>query len=138
LDIIRSIVAVLGGIGLISIVVEALEFSLVNAVAGGAITDMQGYFAVRNQPGILIAKLGYNSVGGVLGGYLTAKVAGRQEMRHGWAAAILQTAGLVWGFTGGEFAAFTPVWMRIALVLLTGPAMLVGASIRARAVRSGT
>ena len=138
MDIIRSIVAVLGGIGLISIVVEALEFSLVNAVAGGAITDMQGYFAVRNQPGILIAKLGYNSVGGVLGGYLTAKVSGRQEMQHAWAAAILQTAGLVWGFTGGEFAAFTPVWMRIALVLLTGPAMLVGASIRARAVRSGT
>ena len=138
MDIIRSIVAVLGGIGLISIVVEALEFTLVNAVAGGTITDMQGYFAVRNQPGILIAKLGYNSVGGVLGGYLTAKVAGRQEMRHGWAAAILQTGGLVWGFTGGEFAAFTPVWMRIALVLLTGPAMLVGASVRARAVRSGT
>ncbi|NOT25138.1 MAG: hypothetical protein HOP16_03445 [Acidobacteria bacterium] len=138
MDIIRSIVAVLGGIGLISIVVEALEFTLVNAVSGGTITDMQGYFAVRNQPAILVAKLGYNSVGAVLGGYLTAKVAGRQEMRHGWAAAIVQTAGLVWGFTGGEFAAFTPVWMRIALVLVTGPAMLAGASIRARAVRSGT
>ena len=138
MDMIRSIVAVLGGIGLISIVVELLEFTLVNAVAGGAITDMQGYFAVRNRPAILIAKLGYNSVGAILGGYLTAKVAGRQEMLHGWAAAIVQTAALVWGFTGGEFAEFTPVWMRYALVLLTGPAMLVGASIRARAVRSRT
>jgi len=138
MGVIRSIVAVLGGIGLISIVVEVLEFTLVNAVSGGTITDMQGYFAVRNQPAILTAKLGYNSVGAVLGGYLTARVAGRQEMRHAWAAVLLQTTGLVWGFTAGEYAEFTPAWMRIALVLLTGPAMLVGASIRARAARSAT
>lgn len=30
----RSIIAVLGGIGLVSIVVETLEFTLVNAAAG--------------------------------------------------------------------------------------------------------
>ena len=138
MEIIRSVIAVLGGIGLISIVVEVLEFTLVNAVAGGTITDIQGYFAVRNQPAILIAKLGYNSVGAILGGYLTARVAGRQEMRHAWAAAFVQTATLVWGFTASEWAEFTPVWMRIALVLLTGPAMLVGASIRAGAARSAT
>jgi hypothetical protein len=138
MDVIRSIIAVLGGIGLLSIVVEVLEFTLVNAVAGEPVTDLPEYFAVRNQPAILTAKLGYNSVGAVLGGYLTARVAGRQEMRHGWAAALIQTLALIWGFTAGAYAEFTPAWMRVALVLLTGPAMLVGASIRARAARSAT
>ena len=138
MDVIRSIIAVLGGIGLLSIVVEVLEFTLVTAVAGGPPTDLPAYFAVRNQPAILAAKVGYNSVGAVLGGYLTARVARGQEMAHGWVAAIVQTAALIYGFTIGEFAAFTPIWMRIALVLLTGPAMLLGASIRARAARSTT
>jgi hypothetical protein len=138
MDVIRTIVAVLGGIGLLSIVVEVLEFTLVSAVAGAPPTDLAGYFAVRNQPAILTAKLGYNSVGAVLGGYLTARVAGRQEMLHGWMAAIVQTAALIFGFTIGEFAGFTPIWMRIALVVTTGPAMLLGASIRARAARSTT
>jgi len=74
----------------------------------------------------------------ILGGYMTAKVAGRQELGHGGAAALVQTAALAWGFTVGEYAAFTPVWMRVALVALTGPAMVAGASIRARAARSQT
>ncbi len=125
----------LGGIGLVSIVVETLEFTLVNAVAGGTILDMAGYFAVRNRPVILGAKLVYNTLAAVLGGYMTAKVAGTREMAHAGVAALVQTAALIWGFTAGEYAAFTPAWMRIALVLLTGPAMLAGASIRARAVR---
>jgi hypothetical protein len=132
----RSVIAVLGGIGLVSIVVETLEFTLVNAAAGGTITDMAGYFAVRNRPTILGAKLVYNTLAAILGGYMTAKVAGIREMMHAGVAALAQTAALIWGFTAGEYAAFTPIWMRIALVLLTGPAMLTGASIRARAARS--
>ena len=134
----RSIIAVLGGIGLVSIVVETLEFTLVNAAAGGTITDMAGYFAVRNRPAILGAKLVYNTLAAILGGYMTARVAGVREMMHAGVAAVAQTAALIWGFTAGEYAAFTPIWMRIALVLLTGPAMLTGASIRARAARYRT
>jgi hypothetical protein len=130
---IRSIVAVLGGILLVSVVVEVLEFTLVNARAGGAITDMSEYVAVRNQPVMLAAKLVYTSLAAVLGGYMTAKVAGRQELLHGGVAALAQTAALIWGFTAGDYAAFTPVWMRVALVALIGPAMVAGASIRARA-----
>lgn len=138
MPVVRGVVAVLGGMGLMSILVEILEFTLVNAVAGGTITDMAGYFAVRNRPGMLAAQVGYNVVAGVLGGYLTARVAGSREILHGGIAALLKSTALAWGFTAGEFASLTPVWMRIVLVLITGPAMLVGASIRARAVRSLT
>jgi hypothetical protein len=135
---IRSVVAVLGGILLISVVVEVLEFTLVSARAGGAITDIQGYFAVRNQPVMLAAKLVYNSLAAVLGGHMIAKVAGSHEMLHAAVGALVQTVTLAWGFTAGEYAAFTPGWMRVALVALTGPAMLAGASVRARAARSQT
>jgi hypothetical protein len=96
---------------------------------------MTGYFAARNEPGMLAAKLVYNTVAGLLGGYMTAKIAGFQEMKHAGAAAAVQTAALIWGFTMSEYAAFTPAWMRIALILITGPAMMVGASVRAHAAR---
>ncbi len=136
MNIIRSAVAVLAGLGLISLVVEPLEFTLVNAVSGGEVSDMAGYFAIRNQPGILAAKLVYNTLAAILGGYLTAKVARTNEMRHAAVAAAAQTLSFIWGFTAGEYAAFTPVWMRVALVVLSGPAILLGASIRASAARA--
>ena len=130
---IRSLGAVLGGLGVISLVVEALEFTLVTAASGGRVTDMAQYFAIRNQTGILAAKLVYNTVAAILGGYVTARVAMADEMRHAAAAAAAQTVALIWGFTAGEFASYTPIWMRIALVILMGPAMMVGAAVRARA-----
>ena len=133
----RSIIAVLGGIGVISLVVEALEFTLVSAVSGGSIADMSGYFAVRNRPAILTAKVLYNTLAAVLGGYMTAKVAGTRELIHTGVAAVIQTVALIWGFTAGEYASFTPAWTRITLVLLTGPAMMAGGLIRAKAAGHG-
>ena len=130
---IRSIVAVLGGIGLFALVTETLEFTLVSAAAGGSISDMAAYFAVRNRPVILAAKLVYNTLAAILAGYMTAKIAGTRELLHAVVVAIVQTVALIWGFTAGEYASFTPIWMRVALVLTTGPAMMLGASIRARA-----
>ena len=37
--------------------------------------------------------------------------------------------------TAGEYAAYTPVWTGIAFVMLTGPAMVAAAALRARAAR---
>ena len=130
---IRSIVAIIGGIAVISLLVEPLEFFLVSAVAGGPIMDMEGYFGIRNRPGILAAKLVYNTLAAVLGGYMTAKIAGVREMTHAAVAALAQTAALIWGFTLGEYAPYTPVWMRAALIVLTGPAMMGGAWVCASA-----
>lgn len=135
MNFIRSLVAILGGIGLISIVAELLEFTLVAAAAGGPLTDLDAYFAIRNRPSILGAKLVYNTVAAILGGYVTARIAGRHEMEHARIAALVQTAALIYGFTAGEYASFTPPWMRLALIMLTAPAMLAGAMIRARAAR---
>ena len=129
----RSAAAVIGGVALISLIVEPLEFTLVNAVADQPIQDMAGYFAVRNRPGILAAKLVYNTLAAILGGYMTARIAQTEELKHGALAAAVQTTALIWGFTAGEYASAMPVWMRIAIVLVMGPAMMAGAWIRAQA-----
>lgn len=130
---IRSLLAVLGGIALVSLLVEPLEFTLVGAVAGGAVTDIDAYFAVRNRPWMLAAKLVYNTAAALLGGYMVAKIAGHAEMAHTGLAAAVQTAALIWGATASEYAPYTPAWMWVMLILLTGPAMLAGGAIRARA-----
>ena len=129
----RSIGGVLGGLGVISFIIQVMEFSLVMAMAGGRVADIAQYLAIGNQPGILAAKLLYYPVAGILGGYVTARVAMKHEMHHVAAAAAAQTVALIWGFTRGEFAAATPIGIRIALIVLTGPAMMVGAAVRARA-----
>jgi hypothetical protein len=132
---VRSVIAVLGGILLVTFMARALELTLVNALADGPIEDITRYFDVRNRPGILAAKLAYSTLAAVLGGYMVAKIAGTAEMWHAGVAAVLLTAAVVSEFTTAEYAAFTPAWIRIALVLMMGPAMLGGAAIRARATR---
>ena len=130
---IRSILAILVGIGLISIVTQVLEFTLVGAASGGQLTGMEQYFEVRNRPSILAAALVYNSVAAVLGGYMVAKIAREHEMVHARIAALVQTAAMIYAFTVGEYAQFTPAWMRVALIAVVAPAILAGASIRTRA-----
>jgi hypothetical protein len=136
MNFIRSIVAILAGIGVVSLVTQFLEFTLVGAAAGGSLTGMEHYFEIRNRPSILAAALVYNTVAAILGGYVTAKIARQQEMAHARVAALVMTASMLYGFTVGEFARFTPVWLRIALIALIAPAVLVGATIRQRAAEA--
>ena len=137
---VRSLIAVLAGVGLVSIIVEVLEFMLVNAYAGARIANMDTYMAIRNEPVLMAAKLGYNTLASLLGGDVTARIAAGEELPHGLLAAAVKSAALIWGFTMDEFAALTPVWMRVALLATTGPAMIAGAWVRARAasLRSDT
>jgi hypothetical protein len=134
--VIRSLLAILLGVGFVSLLVEFLEFTLVNAYAGARIADMETYLAIRNEPLLLGAKLVYNTLAGLLGGYITAKVAVGEEMPHACIAAAVKTAALIWGFATDELVANTPAWMMIALLATTGPAMIGGAWVRAKAVRA--
>lgn len=132
-DLIRSIIAVMGGVLLYSVLDQVLETTLVRAMATGPIADEAGYFAVRNQPTALAAKVIFGGLVAVLAGYLSAKIAGAEEIQHGLASAAIQTASMAWGYTVGEYAALTPLWARIALVLTTAPIMIGGAAIRRKA-----
>jgi hypothetical protein len=64
-----------------------------------------------------------------------AKIAGEYELQHAAVAAVAQTGLLVRGFAAEDAAAALPAWVRVATVVMTIGAMLLGALVRARAAR---
>ena len=130
---VRALLAVLVGTGLFRLVVAVLETTLVGAAADTPVRTEVEYFAVRNQPAMLAAAVGYNCVAAVLAGYVLARIAGAREIMLATLAAAVQTTALIWAFTAGDYAAFTPAWTRVVLVAATGPAMIGGAAIRVAA-----
>jgi hypothetical protein len=134
----RGIIGVVGGVVLYMVVSELLETVLVAATSTERPTDIASFYAARNVPRILVAKVFYNSFAALWAGYMSARLAAERERAYGRVAALAQTAELAYRFGFGELAGFTPIWMRAFLVLTTGPAMLVGASIRAAAHEAET
>jgi hypothetical protein len=132
----RSIGGVLGGLGVISLMIQALEFSLVMAISGGKVADMRAVLSPCQPTRYACRQAGVLPDRGLLGGYVTARVAMKHEIHHVAVAAAAQTVALIWGFTRGEFASYTPIVIRVALIVLTGPAMMVGAAVRARAANA--
>ena len=132
MKVVRSIIAVFIGLMLISILVEGIEFGLVSLLNGGmpSTEDPEAYFAIRNQTGVLLLKLFYNTIGAVIGGYVTGWISG-EHPRHGFALAIIQTIALIYGMFS-EFGVYTPIWMWILLILLTFPAIISGSYLRNR------
>jgi hypothetical protein len=129
----RGIIGVMGGLVMYMVVAEVLETALVASRTEIRPTDIASYYLARNTPMVLGAKLVYNTLTAIWAGNMTARLAGERERHYGAMAAVVQTAELAWRFLAGEYATFTPAWMRAFLVLTTGPAMLIGASIRGRA-----
>lgn len=129
----RSLTAVLAGIVVAAVLPEVLETTLVRAAADGPLPDLSAYFAVRNQPALLAARVATGALTAVLAGYFVARLAGSLELGHAALAALVHTASLAWGYTAGEYASATPVWARAALVAGAMPAMIAGAWVRRRA-----
>jgi hypothetical protein len=132
---VRSIIGILGGIVIISFLTQLLEVPLVNLFAPGPIADMNEYLAARNQTPIHLAMVGIAAVTGLLAGYLVAKIAGQYEMQHAAVAAGVQGLLLVRGYAAADPAAALPAWLEVALIVVMVPAMLLGASVRARAAK---
>ena len=131
---VRSLIGVLGGIVVISFLTQLLELPLVNVLASGPITDMDGYLAARNQPPMHAAMLVIAGMTGLLGGYLVAKIAGQYEMQHAAFAALVQAVLLIRSYAADTPMAL-PTWLETAIVLVTVAAMLLGAAVRARAAK---
>jgi hypothetical protein len=126
----RSILAVLGGFVVFQVLTQLLELTLVAVVAVGPPADEAAYLAVRNRPGVLVARVGAAFAAGLLAGYMAGKVAGTHEWRHALGAGALVTGQLLMEF-GTEFA--PPVWTRVALLATATPSMVLGAWVRASA-----
>ena len=129
----RSVIAVLGGMLVLFVLSQVMELVLVRTAAQQPLLNLDEYMAVRNRTGVQAGLVASQIVAALLAGYMSAKLARAAELTHAGVAAGLQTVLFLWGFTSGEIAPLTPVWMRWAIILVTAPAMLVGAMVRARA-----
>ena len=130
----RLVAGTLVGLVAITFVAESIEFLIVRVLSGKSFdylsTHQDEYFEIRNQSGILITKLLYNSVAAIIGGYLMAWIA-RAHARIGLAILIgIQVIALVWGGFFSELSETGPLWMWLALIVLTPAGIYVGCRIR--------
>jgi hypothetical protein len=128
----RSAAAVLAGAMMLGFIDQTLERTLVSVVAGGLPADAAAYLAVRDRPLVLAVTLVTHGLAATLTGYIVARIAGGFEVRHAMATAVLLT--VVYGIAfATDNVMLPPVWARAAIVVVTPPALLAGASIRAQA-----
>lgn len=128
----RSVVVVLAAMLLLGFIDQTLEQALVMALADAPVTDEASYVAVRNRPQVLAMLLGTHVVAALLTGYVLAKLAGSHEVRHAAATAALATLVLLAASTAPNVLV-PPVWMRVAMAVITPPALIAGAYIRGQA-----
>ena len=138
MSVIRSILAIVAGILLITLIVEPLEFALVALVNGGIVTDPASYFHVRNQPAFLVAKLVYNTGAAIAGGFAAARIARRAPRAHGLVLAVLQTAAFGWALANPALRQTTPDWMWFALIIVTCAGIMFGAELHRKRSLSPT
>ena len=128
----RSIVVVLAAMLLLGFIDQTLEQTLVMAMAEAPVTDEASYVAVRNRPQVLAILLATHSVAALLTGYVLAKLAGSHEVQHAAVTAALVTLLLVAASTAPNVLV-PPVWVRVAMAVITPPALIAGAYIRGQA-----
>lgn len=117
MTLIRSLLAIIAGLLIISFITEGIEFGIVTSIIEGIPSpqDAESYFAVRNQPSILILKLIYTAIASIIGGYLTSWIA-KEAYKHTIVLASLQTIALIYGMTSTEFSSYTPNWIWVMLI----------------------
>lgn len=93
----------------------------------------EAYFEARNRLPILVGVVVTHGLGAILAGYIGGKIAQTAEVAHAGFAGALQVVFALLEYTTGGNPGMYPVWVRIAIPLVTVPAMLAGATVRARA-----
>lgn len=131
MGLIRAILSVVVGVLLAYGLPWVLEGVLVRSFAGRNLYTTGDYYMVRNTAGIIAARLAMAVFVSVLSGHLAARIAGSDAVRTVAVAASAITMMMIWDFTGSAVAGLTPIWLRVALVVITGPAMVLGAYVRA-------
>ena len=129
---IRSAVAVVGGPLLLIFVASTLATVLLGVLSQGNVTDESAMLALQNRPVVLIMNVVTHALASTLAGYILAKVAGLYEVRHAMVAAGLLTVVHLFALSYDD-PRLPPMWVRIVMLLITPPAMIAGAHIRAEA-----
>ena len=131
---IRLIVGIIVGLFAITLVTEFIEFSTVLLLSGKSAeylaNNPQEYLEIRNQTGVLIFKAVYNLIAATIGGYLLTWIAKSQAKIGMYILVGVQTLSLVWAGFFSELSSTGPVWMWIALIILTPLGIYLGYRIK--------
>ena len=135
----RGIAVVLAALLLLGFIDQTLERTLVMTLAQAPIQDEASYLAIRNRPLVLGISLATHALASLLTGYVLAKLAGSHEVQHALVTAALATL-LVASASLTPNVMLPPVWVRIAMIFITPPALIAGAYVRgqARTIREGS
>jgi hypothetical protein len=128
----RSVVAVVGGLILLRVMDAVLLSTLVRALADTPPTDDASYLAAQNEPVVLGSTLVAHTFSSVLVGYLIGRIARSQEVRHAIAAGVVLAAAYLAAVLADD-PALPPMWARVTLLVVTPPALVAGATVRAQA-----
>jgi hypothetical protein len=131
-SVLRSVVVVVAALLLLGFIDQTLERTLVGALGGSTVTDVASYLAIRNRPVVLSVTMVTHAFAALLTGYMLGRLAGTQEVRHAIAAAVLGTLLMVAASTTAN-EMLPPVWVRVAMGVITPPALIGGAYVRGQA-----
>ena len=129
----RSIAIVVVGLLLLLFIDQTLERTLVMTMAQGvAIRDEASYLAIRNRQMVLAITVITHGFVSLLVGYVIGKLAGGREIQHAAATAALYMLAMI-SASAVPNVMLPPVWVRMALLVITPPAMIAGAYVRGQA-----
>lgn len=102
-------------------------------------TDVFPKFGQPMVDSLLLLATAYRTVYGVVGSYITARLAPNQPMRHALVLGVLGLAVSIVGavVTWNKGPAFGPHWYPLALVALAMPPAWVGGRLREMQLRAG-
>ena len=117
-------------------VVAAIIANVVLSLGTDQVLHVMGVYPPWGEPmydpSLSLLALSYRIVFGIVSGYLVARLAPREPMKHarilGAIAVVLSALGIVAGLT----QELGPVWYPIALAVLAFPSVWVGAILHAR------
>lgn len=136
MKIVRLVLGILVALMAITFVTEAIEFTTVKLVSGESYAylsnNQQEYFRIRNQPGVLIFKVVYNFIAALTGGFLVAWISGFHARIGLYILIGIQTLSLVWAGFFSELSGTGPIWMWVALIVVTPVGIYLGYRIRTR------
>lgn len=132
MSIARSVAVVVLGLLLLGFIDQTLEKTLVQVLAQEPIKDEAAYLAVRNRPMVLMFTVVSHGFAALLTGYVLGKLAGTREVQHAAGTAGLFTVAMI-GASSAPNVMLPPMWVRLAMLLITPPALVAGAYVRGQA-----
>jgi hypothetical protein len=131
---IRSVLAIVIGMAIITGIAEAVEYLIVSVIKGVKAdpANPDAYFAARNESSILALKHVYNFLAGLAGGFIGVWVAGRKEMAHGWVLMLIQALAIAYAMLTPSLAKGAPLWAWVSFGVATLVGIYAGALLRVK------